>query len=231
MKKVVLILVSAVILTVFMAFNYLLWDREKKIKNFEYINDTKNSSIDTLGAEISSLKDVNSQLKERITELEDLNKGAQLKNLELESSKSKVDKELAQKNEVISKLQQQADVKPLEEPVRKWVESLDKSQFEAAYNLQYKHSLSNADNITLDDFTKSYKEYAKSIKIKSIKLLTEDLPADKVGKIIFKAVLEVKKIENSASNIFNEGTNERYFYIDYDKQKDGWVITDLLTSL
>ena len=231
MKKAVLILVSAVILTVFIAFNYLLWDRENKIKNFEFINDTKNSSIDTLGAEISSLKDANSQLKDRITELEDFNKGALLKNSELESSKSKADKELAQKKEVINKLQQQADMKVLEEPVRKWVESLDKSQFEAAYNIQYKHSLVNTDNITLSDFTKTYKESVKSIKIKSIKLVTEEMPPDKVGNIIFKTVLEVKKTENSTSNTFNEGTNERYFYIDFDKQSNEWVITDVVPAL
>lgn len=231
MKKLVLVLVSAVILTVFIAFNYLLWDRENKIRSFEYITDTKNSSIDNLRTELNDLKEENDQLKAKLSEYEDLNRNMQLKIAEMDSSKTKTDKELAQKKAIIGKLVQQGDFSPLEESIKKWAESIEKDQYETAYNLQHGSQLSKVKNVTFEEFVKNYKNSFKSVKLKSVKLLTEENRKNNNGSIIYKAVLEVKKTDNSKAEDFKDGANERYFLIDFDSQKDEWIIVDILSAL
>ncbi|MCX7708872.1 MAG: hypothetical protein N2484_03385 [Clostridia bacterium] len=231
MKKLVLMLVSAVILTVFIAFNYLLWDRENKIKNFEYINDTKNSSIDALRREIDVAKEDSNQLKSKITELEELNKRSQSKISQQEKEISQIENDLNQRNDLVSRLLQQADVKPMEEVIRKWIEGIDKGQYEVAYELQYNHSSSVTPRPSFEDFSSSYKRSIKSLKFKSAKPYIEELPPDKKGRVVFKAVMDVKKVEPNVKSDFNEGTSEKFFILIFDKQKSEWVIADILASI
>ncbi|MCX7842970.1 MAG: hypothetical protein N2489_07845 [Clostridia bacterium] len=224
MKKLVLILVSAVIMTVFIAFNYLLWDRENKIRSFEYINDSKNDSINTLRKQLDDYEKGNNVLKERIIELEEINKRLQAKNTELDREKSKTEKLLERRNDTIAGLLPKTDLKPMEDVIRKWVNSIDNEKYDDAYSLQFRHASTMEEPMSYSDFTQNYIKGIKSITLKSIKLNTEDLPSDKKGSIIFKVGLDVKRTEEAGSKEFVEGTNERYFLITFDKQKKEWVI-------
>lgn len=231
MKKLALVLVSVIIMTVFIAFNFLIWDRENQIRNFENLNDAKSSSIDALGSEISNLKNFNNELRSRVAELEGEKEAILKESTELENNKKVIENELSHKKDLITRLQKQADLRPLEETVRKWVDALDRGSTEAAYSLQYEHDLYAGQKITLDEFKNTYSSSIKDIRIKSIKLYNEELPDEKRGNIIYKVTLEVKKTADSPSGIFEEGINERYFVIGFDKQKNQWVITDIWSSV
>lgn len=66
MKKLVLVFVSALLLAVFIAFNYLLWEREgreEKLQQLESNNASNNASMNTLNHEIKTLEDDNSKLE------------------------------------------------------------------------------------------------------------------------------------------------------------------------
>lgn len=227
MKKLVLVLVCVLIMTIFIAFNYLLWDRENKIKNIENLNTSKNMSIDTLGDKIKNLDDANKQLAEEIKKLEG-EKGSLTERYQLLEQELTVTKDnLKQKNVVLNQLKRLADIKALEQVVKKWVESIDAGKYDEAYKLQIKQLASPENNISLDSFANIYVSNIKNIKIKSIKLYEDDMSAERQGDIVFEVSLDVKKAENAKDSVFKEGLNERYFVVGYDETTGEWIIDNI----
>lgn len=237
MKKLALVMICTLLIVVFIAFNYLLWDRENKekdIENLERLRTSSSTSIDTLGRKIKELEDENNFLKDRMNELETSNRLLEHEKKRLGQDKTDIENILDRKLEIIDVLKQHADLKPLEEIAVKWVENIDQSDYTAAYELMQKQS-SNPEGFTdVNDFTASYKNIVKNIKITSIELCTEGIPDNKRGDIIFKAELEVQLVNqrNSAPKVqLNEGVNEVFFIFDYDKKTERWMIANISFAL
>lgn len=94
MKKFILVMISALLMVVFIAFNYLLWDRENKEKNIETLensNASNNASINALGREISMLEEKNKSLETQAGELEEQNKA-------LADSKNQLERDKVESN-------------------------------------------------------------------------------------------------------------------------------------
>lgn len=233
MKKVVLVLVCSIVIIVFIALNYLLWERENNLKSFanlENVSASKSANIDTLGKEIKNLDDTNSDLKKKISDLEGSKKLLEDTNSKTLLEKQKVKDELSDKIDIIFILKQQADLKPLETIIKKWVESVDQGQYEVAYQLQSNILVENKENLNINDFANKYKSSVKNIKIKSIKLVTAGTPDEKKGSLVFKVILDVKRVGNEVSEMYAEGQNERYFTVTYNKFKKDWEILNILTA-
>jgi cell division protein FtsB len=226
MKKLVLILVCALIMTVFIAFNYLLWDRENKIRNIENLNVSKNMSIDALGDKIKSLTDENKQLQEENKKKEDENNRIRSKYYLADQDLALLRKTLNNKNDVIQQLKMQADLKPLEAVIRKWAESIDKGEYEPAYELQKSQLTSGDNNIDFSSFMDAYKTNIKNIKVKDIKL-QEDENNGTIQGLVFAVSLEVKLVEGADGSLYADGVNERYFTIGFDEAKLDWVIDNI----
>lgn len=232
MKKLVLVLVCALVMTVFIAFNYLLWDRENRIKSFEYLNFSKKASIDALNTDIKELDNINKQLKKRIGELEENNKIMQEKNSQLVEEKLRAEVGLAYKDQLIDKLLPQVNLKVFEGVIGKWVQSLNEGAYEEAYELMLEQPAGKKEALSLEDFTKGYKDIVNSINLKSVKLEPVNNGSDKKGDIVLRAELEAKIAEdgNSVKGYLIDGLNEACFIFDYSKDKDQWYILDILYS-
>jgi cell division protein FtsB len=237
MKKLALVMICTLLIVVFIAFNYLLWDRENKekdIENLERLRTSSSTSIDTLGRKIKELEDENNFLKDRMNELETSNRLLEHEKKRLGQDKTDIGNILDRKLEIIDVLKQHADLKPLEEIAVKWVEDIDQGDYTTAYELMQKQP-SNPDGFSdVDNFTASYKNTVKNIKIISLELCTEGIPDNKRGNIIFKADLEVQLVNqrNSAPKVqFNEGVNEVFFIFDYDKKTGQWMIANISPTL
>lgn len=223
MKKVVLVLVCSLILTVFIAFNYLLWDRER----FQDIDASKSASIEALGREINKLTSDNKQLESRISDMDSYIKTLQIRINQLEQENYKNKELISQKNEIINIFKQQVDLKPMEETIIKWVDSIDKGQYETAYDLQLKQYTSQNSPVSLTDFINIFKNNITSMKIKSIKLYIDKVSNDKKGDVVFKVSLEVKKTGDNVRSLFENGINEKLFTVIYDSVKNCWIISDI----
>lgn len=227
MKKLVLVMTCILILTIFMALNYLLWDRENKIQNFESLNYSKSASIDTLGEKIKNLDDVNKRLNERVNELESNNKALVDKNNQLTQEKSLLQINLDNKTALMDKYKHRLDMKPFEDQIRSWAENIEKGQYDAAFDLQSKDAL-KADGVdNFNDFANKFRKIIKTVKVKSVKFELDGLPEDKKDFVVIKAAFDVKKIENSGKSIFEDGVNERYFTFAFDPAKNNWVISSI----
>lgn len=227
MKKLVLILVCTVLLTFFIAFNYLLWDREKNaesIQTLESSNEDKNATIGALGREIKNLEDFNKQLSTRLQLAEETIENLEEEKSGLEKKLYGIEGQLRQKNDTIDALMQHADLKPLQDIVAKWVKSIDEGQYEEAYKLMTPQAITHDSSMGLNDFTVYFKESIKSMKLESIKLNTDQTAPDRKGDIIFAAELDVDRLKNTSEVYFDQGINKRYFTLAYNSDYKSWII-------
>ena len=232
MKKLVLVMICALLIVVFIALNYLLWDRENKVKDIETLESSQASSsasINALGREIKKLEDDAKLLKDRIEELEKEKEQIQSEKVDIIQDKLSAEAIAAHKTQVARKLAQIADLKTVDAPIRSFFESLDAGGYEAAYELVRKQMVNQNERISLEDFSDSYKKTVKSIKIKSIELYPQEVPGEESRDMVFKVVLEVKAADESAGTqgLFTEGENERYIGVDYNPMIDEWVIASI----
>lgn len=235
MKKFVLVLVCVLILVIFIAFNYLLWEKEnrdKDIENLKYINISSNSRINAYERDIKGLEGQIKLLEEKLTELEKGNKLLEEDKLQLEKKNTDYVRLVEHKNMVIDMLKGIVNIKDLEVPVRKWTEAVDAGKYEDAYNLLGKNILEQEGFRKFNDFAEKFKNSVKTVRIKDINLVTEGVAEGKEGDIIFKVVLEVDVTESeSKANEFKKGSNERFFTVDFDDQRGSWLISDISDSL
>lgn len=222
MKKFVLVLISVIIMTVFIAFNYLLWDRQNSIS----LNASKNASIDALSRQIKNLDELNFELREKVNSLEKGKKNIETVNYELQQQITKLNQTVDKKNQIIADLKQAIDIKPMESTILRWADNIDKGKYENAYKLQ-RNELQSEKYISLEQFTKSYKNSVKSIKVKSAALETQGISEEKSADFIFKVVLEVKNAQQESNTLFDEGVNERYFTLIYNIKEKDWLISDI----
>lgn len=229
MKNLVLIMVFVLIMTVFIAFNYLLWDRE----NFQEINLSKTAAIDAFSKQLNNLEERNKlyeanikSLQKDIEELTQKNNSL-IRQLELkEDEMNSILLRLESKDKFINVLKQRIDLSPMKDIIIDWVEKLNSRDYKGAYELQYGTDAENA-VLSLDKFTSDYKDIVKSIEIKSMDLLVEGSSIRDLGDCIaLKVVLDVQKIEEFKGQFYN-GINIRYFIFSYNNEKETWDIVDI----
>ncbi|MCR4434997.1 MAG: hypothetical protein QHH06_06405 [Clostridiales bacterium] len=231
MKKFILVMTSILVLTIFAAFNYLVWDRENKIRGIESINGGKSTSIDALGEKIKNLTEENKRLNEKANQLDGENRGLTEKNRQLEAEKQQVEETLDRKNQVIDKLKQHLDPKHFEDIIKKWAEGIDEGQYDIAYDLQEKNPQNPYGSDNLSGFSDKYKGTVKSIKVMSVSYMTEGVPDSRQGDILFKVAMEVHKVDGADNTLFEEGRNDRFFTFSFSKEKNDWLIWSISDTL
>jgi len=236
MKKLTLVMVSALIIIVFIAFNYLLWDsenKEKDIENLKYLNISNNSRINAYEREIKNLEDEIKQLKSSLEMTDEANKNLLDEKERLEVETEEYDRLLEKKIELINILKRQVDPQLLEAPVREWIESLNEGDYETAYELLSRQIENQYKELSLSEFKSNYENSIKEMKLESIKLLTENVSDDIKGSIVFDVIIDVV-ITDNADKIpdgLKEGQNRRFVTIDYDIENEKWVIAGISSSL
>ena len=230
MKKLVLIMVFVLLMALFIAFNYLLWDRESKINDLKSLADTNDSysvSISEKNREIKRLENENNQYLTEISSLEKEKEQLSQKNLKLESDKTSEAQKTRHKIDIINILKQNVDVKLFEDPVRKWVDAVDTGNYDEAYRLEYENASLQNKQVSLEDYTNTLKNNVKSIKIKEIILDKDTGKAD--GEISLAVTLEVRLTEKPEPDLarFTEGSNEMKFKLDYNIVLNEFFITEI----
>lgn len=225
MKKFVVILVCTFVLTILIAFNYVLWDRENTIKDFKDIETTKNASISGLVKENMSLEESNKKLEESLDNLKKVIEKNQEENDRLIQTNNKIIHDYEGQHDLINKLAASSNLKPVEELIVKWVDFINQGKYEEAYKLQKNDSINNGNPLKLEEFIDNYKNSIKSIKLNSASF--DPSINKRYGKLLYKVLVDVKKKDGSVTNIFNDGSNIKYFGISYDKAAETWRICSI----
>jgi septal ring factor EnvC (AmiA/AmiB activator) len=230
MKKLVLAMVFVLLSALFIAFNYLLWDREsreKELRDLEVVNATNNSSINAQTRQIDRLEKEITSLNNKIDQLE-LDKeqlGRDKSDLTTEKTESEI--VMQQKIIFINALKQAVDIKTFSEPVTKWANALNQGKYEEAYELEYAAVPLADRDISLSEYKAKMKKNLHKIEIAEIKL--DGLKGSDTGEIFLKVKLAAKLAPGAdkTGGDFTEGINEKAFKIDYSADKKTFIIASI----
>ncbi|HEX9062089.1 MAG TPA: hypothetical protein VF941_18080 [Clostridia bacterium] len=231
MKNFVLVVISAIVLTVFIALNYLLWDRETRMKSFENFKDSQNVNIDSLKRQLDAITKENENLKEKNNEISENVKYLEDGKNKLNIEKDSLRKKLQEANDIITAVESKIDMKPVELIVKRWVDGINGRQPEVAYNMQYKNIFSTSSAISMDEFRNVYSKGVASIRLKSVKPYQGKTPEDMSGQLLFVVSLEVKKDIGAEPGFFSDGINDKIFVLKLDQKSNAWVIVDVISSV
>lgn len=233
MKKLALVMICTLLLVIFIAFNYLLWERQSWAKDMENL---KNINIES-NAKANSFEKQNSGLYQDIERLNDTIDALTREKDRIENEKKRLEgyvreqeAVLTEKVLLVNRLKAIADKNSLEEPIRKWVEAINNKAYADAFNLM---STEEKDPITrgntLNEFVESYRSNIKSIDIKEIKMKEEIKEGGGSGEIILEVTLDVIRVEGQENGIspLKQGINKRYFYLGCKQDYNYWIINSI----
>lgn len=230
MKKFFLVMIFALLIAVFIAFNYLLWDRESKlaeIKNLESVNASYSASISVQKREIGALEDeiknLNNQIQQYRAEIEKLQKEKE----DAISEKLQDEAELRAKIDLINVLKENADIGFLSRPVVSWAEALNNGSYDEAYSIEFAGVPQKDRNVSLGTYVEQMESTVAKIEITEIKM--DRFRGSASGEIYLNVTLNVTLRENANVSVsrFSEGENEMSVKLDYSKDKKGFVISSM----
>ncbi len=233
MKKFIIVIIFVFLIAILISFNYLLWDREKQLENYQNLSDAKNLSIDTLGEKINNLDKSNKELSQRVDSLIDENNTLKENISSLSGENVTVKQEVYAKNQLIAALKSNLNPEPFEAVIKNWVEAVNSKNYQNAQALISKNS-QNEILMNKDKFTSSYKSEVKAMRLKSSKLFTKLSDDEHIGRIQFDVVLEVDKPDETGKNdsdipqaLYKKGDNEKYFTMVLDQETNEWRISEI----
>lgn len=230
MKKFFLVMVCAILIAVFIAFNYLLWDRESKlaeIKNLESVNASYSANISVQKREISALEDeikgLNDQIQQYRAQIEKLQKEKE----EALSEKLQDEAEFRAKIDLVNALKEKADIEFLSKPIVSWAEALNNGSYDEAYAIEFEGVPQKDRNVSLGTYVGQMESTVEKIEITEIKV--DRFRGSANGEIYLEVTLNVTLREGAdlSASRFSEGNNEMSVKLDYSKDKKGFVISSM----
>lgn len=129
MKRFVVIITSILVLFVFIALNYLLWDRENLVTQ----GKDNQASIETLTRMNMTLNQEKSRLEQQVTELQKQIQGLEDKVKELQSNVLEQKKIADERTSFITKLKTQLDIEPVREKSVTWINTIQSKKYTEAF--------------------------------------------------------------------------------------------------
>lgn len=228
MKKLVLAMVFILLMALFIAFNYLLWDRENRVKELEDLklaNADNSVNMSLQGREIKNLEEENNTLQLKVNQLESEKEQLTASKNNLSSEKDQLNSIISGKNDLLNALKQISDLKELEKPVEKWVDAINTGDYSTAYGLEYKSLATGGNPPGITVYSENLKNNIKSISLKSVKLDTSRGTDN--GEIVLNAELEVRLPEKADSQTWKDGLNEKFIQIGYDTTVKQFIILQI----
>ena len=230
MKKFILVMVSALLIALFIAFNYLLWDRESKlaeIRNLESVNASYSASVSVHKREINTLEEEVKSLNNQITQYRDeIDKLLQERDQAI-SDRLQEEATLKAKVDFINVLKEHTDIQVLSRPVVLWAEAVNNGSFDEAFDIEYEGVLPRERTVSLRTYVEQMKATVERIEINEIKV--DRLRGYGTGDIYLNVRFSVRLVEDAdiSSSRFSDGENEMYVKLDYSKDKKAFIISSM----
>ncbi len=230
MKKFILVMVFVLLAALFVAFNYLLWDRESKLtelKELENTNAGNNAMINSQKREIENLVEENNNLNSRIDQLDKDNKQLAQDNSGIKSDRDNKAAALDEKIKFINSLKQIVDIKVLTEPLTKWADAINQGSYEEAFAVEYAGVAPKDRTVNLDTYSRDMKKTVRRIEIIDVKL--DPIRGSGDGDLYLDVKLSVKLAEDADMSVsrFVEGENSVYVRFDYSTDQKAFVISGI----
>ncbi|HEY8500981.1 MAG TPA: hypothetical protein VIL89_10205 [Clostridia bacterium] len=231
MKRFVVIVTSLLIIFVFIALNYLLWDRESLVT----LRESNQASIDALSRINMTLNEDKSRLEKQIEELDNQINAGNEKTEELEAKIQTLQTELNDKLQFISALKTHINTAPVQNATIEWIHAVAEKNYPGAF-------LKSDSNCRFWDEVwsiKTFSEYFEKnvAKIKPVidgeeqtQPVIEVTPSDTPDWEMQALVrVNVELSEGANQKYLKQGQNVLRFLYTYSARFDQWVITSIST--
>jgi cell division protein FtsB len=231
MKKLVMFLVFILLMTFIVAFNYLLWDRDTKIKELSSLEGqsaSKTISMDAQKREIDRLSEENEVLKRSVSALESDKKVIIEEMNKVINDKAEAYLDLEGKIASINILKKTAYPEEMITPVREWVKAVNEGNYKLAYDLEYGGLVIESDAMSIQEFTSRLETYVKNIDFKSYEIDPKKGLED--GDVYLRVLLGVTlkpKVEEYKSP-YKPGNNDVTVHIGYNPDTKSFYIDEMI---
>jgi len=223
MKKFVLFMLCVIMITVFVAFNYLLWERNANVEDLEKQKAAKSTDADIINKQYESARQLTKELNDAKENMENVT----TKNAELQQKIADLEGDLQRRDAFISGIKRYGKFDNLENVVKKWVQYINNKEYQNAYDLMSGEVLSKKGIQSLDDFIYYYTGAIKRIEIVRINFLWGDSENTDKEEMVFMVRLNIKKGNSADKTEFIEGENTVYFKMEYSISRVEWIIKDI----
>ncbi len=227
MKRFIIIIVFLFLIALLISFNYLLWDREKQLENFQDLRESKDFTIDTLGEKNNTLDKKNRELAEKIEAMNSVISDLRVEIDRLSVENTDLETQVTNYANLIIQSKKNMNTAPVNELIKNWFEAINTKNYKAASAMISKNSqdelIKNPAN-----FSKTYMGEIKSIHLKSSQIFTGLTDQEHLGKIQFRIIAEVEKPEQpQGEKLYKSGENEKYITVEYNTQSKVWLILEV----
>ena len=227
MKRFIIIIVFLFLIALLISFNYLLWDREKQLENFQDLREAKNFTIDTLGEKNNTLDKKNRELAEKIESLNSVISDLRVEFNRVSVENTDLKTQINNYAYLVIQSKKNMNTAPVNGLIKNWFEAINTKNYKAASALISKDS---QDEIIKNpaNFSKTYQGEIKSIYLKSSQIFTELTDQEHLGKIQFRVIAQVEKPEpNQDQKLYKSGENEKYITVEFNTQSKEWLILEV----
>jgi|GEM_PF-722626 len=231
MKRFVVIVTSLLIIFVFIALNYLLWDRESLVT----LRESNQASIDALSRINMTLNEDKSRLEKQIDELNNQIRDGNEKIEQLEAQIQSLQSELDDKLQFISVLKTRIDHEPIRSTTMAWIHNIAEKNYPVAF-LKSESDCRFWGNVwSLKSFSDYFDANIASIepvyegeeqKQPVIEIKPSDTPDWEMQVLVH---VNVELTENANQEYLKQGQNVLRFLYTYSTRIDQWLITSVST--
>jgi len=232
MKRFVVIVTSLLIIFVFIALNYLLWDRESLVT----LRESNQASIDALSRINMTLNEDKSRLEKQIEELNNQIKAGNEKTEELEAQIQSLQSDLNEKLQFISDLKTQINPAPVQNATIEWINAIAGKNYPVAF-------LKGESNCRFWDEIWSLKTFSDYFE-RNIALIEPVFEGEEQPQPVIEVTpsntpdwemqvlvrVNVELSENANQEYLKQGQNVIRFLYTYSARVDQWVITSISTA-
>lgn len=231
MKRFVVVVTSLLIIFVFIALNYLLWDRESLVT----LRESNQASIDALSRINMTLNEDKSRLEKQIEELNSQIRAGNEKTEELEAKIQSLENDLNDKLQFISILKTQVNPVPVQNATNEWINAVTGGNYASAF-------LKSESNCRFWDEVWSLKTFSDYFE-RNIALIEPVLDGEEQTQPVIEVTpsdtpdwemqalirVNVELLEGANQKYLKQGQNVLKFLYTYSTRVDQWVITSIST--
>ena len=209
-KKVVMAVFFAILLSVFIAFNYLIIQKENADRDTYDLIDDNTAKAATISVQLKQIDDMDRnimELTEKLTTLREQEAGTNEYVANLEKAGQERDEALSRRDDLINKLKQGLDVELVGQQAREWIEFINNGDYEKAYARYSKAVDSAYTSMVLSEFRAYYTKHVGMIEIKSLDVMTRGIPESVENDLVIAAVVDI--VTPRALELFFDALDDR----------------------
>lgn len=226
MKRFVVIITSLLIIFVFIALNYLLWDRESLVT----LRESNQASINTLSRININLSEENSRLTRQTEEMREQIEALSEKVRELEETNTEQQRLIEEQKQFILDLKSQINPEPVKNEAIGWINSIAERNFDKAILKLSEACSFCGNNWTPRMFSSYFVQNIEDIQIRyndeNQTPMVEVIPYQ-TPDFNIKVVMHVRVdlTEKAAGEYLQHGNNIIELDFTYSDRLEQWVIT------